>query len=98
MDPEDKDDIMAKILADIESLPEEKRADALAKMVVCAMGLMSTDVVRNFRAKFAAAKFEESDGKDSPVLDLIDGHLALREIRDESIKKPDSGWPAGSGE
>lgn len=83
----DRADVMARILADIRSLPEDQQHEAMMQFITCALEVMEVAQIRSMRAEF----IEGGGGKSCPcdacgeepasVLDLIDGHLALRELR-----------------
>jgi hypothetical protein len=73
------DDIAARILASIAALPLDQQADAIHALIGSALKQMPLAAIREMRAEITAQFDEEIDIVRS-TLDLIDGHLALREI------------------
>jgi hypothetical protein len=83
MTPGPNDDIAARILASIASLPLAEQAAAIASLVNAALQQMPNETIREIRAEIMD---QFRDQLHIPVvrdtLDLIDGCLALRQIAD----------------
>ena len=64
-------------LKKLEKLPPEQSIEVMLTMGECMLSVMTEPQLRNFRAK-AAGLFEDDE---HGFMLLIDGHLALRELR-----------------
>jgi hypothetical protein len=73
------DDIAKRIIAHISSLPPEEQAAAIHNLVAQAMKAMSKDEILNIR-KEILSEFHPCIPIVESTLNLIEGHLALREI------------------
>jgi len=73
-------ELLRAIRAHINSLPEGERLNALLKLIAVMLDYLTRDQVLNIRAEMVEA-FGEMDL--SEALNLLDGHLALRELQDE---------------
>lgn len=72
-------DIAARIIASIAALPLDVQHDAIAALIGTALKTMPVQVVHEIRAEIL-----EQLPEDVPIvkatIELIDGHLALREM------------------
>jgi hypothetical protein len=68
------------IRSHIDSLPEAERLNALLKFVSVMMDYLTREQVLGIRAEMIATFGEQNL---SEALNLIDGHLALRELQGE---------------
>lgn len=68
------------IRSHIDSLPESERLNALLKFVSVMLDYLTREQVLGIRAEMIAAFGEQNL---SEALNLIDGHLALRELQGE---------------
>lgn len=73
------DDIASRILASIAALPTDQQADAIHTLIGSALKQMPIETIWEMRAEITT-QFDESIEIVGSTLDLIDGHLALREI------------------
>jgi hypothetical protein len=72
-------DIASRILASIAALPVHEQADAISSLIGSALYQMPLATVNEVRAEIAG-QFDPTIPIVRTTLDLIDGHLALREI------------------
>lgn len=72
--------LLQAIREHINSLPHTERLNGLLKFVAVMLGYLSRDQVLQIRAEMIEA-FGEDDLADA--LNLLDGHLALRELQQE---------------
>jgi hypothetical protein len=74
-------EIMRAIRAHIDSLPEGERLNALLKFVAVMLDYLTREQVLSIRAEMI-----ESFGERhlTEALNLLDGHLALRELQGDS--------------
>lgn len=79
MVPDDEDDIASRILASIAALPVEEQAEVIHALIGGALKEMPAQVIHQIRAEIVA-QFPEEMPVVQSTLQLIDGHLALREI------------------
>lgn len=77
LDPEARQ-LMQAIRAHIDSLPEGERVNALLKFVAVMLDYLSREQVLTIRAEMIET-FGERDLAEA--LNLLDGHLALRELQ-----------------
>lgn len=80
LDPEARE-LLQSIRAHIDSLPEPERLNALLKFVAVMLDYLTREQVLSIRAEMVAT-FGEMNL--SEALNLLDGHLALRELQGES--------------
>jgi hypothetical protein len=73
------DDITARILASIATLPLEERADAIYAFISSALKVLPVSSIYELRTEILA-EFEEDDPIVELMIALIDGQVALREI------------------
>lgn len=73
------DDIASRILASIAALPMEQQAEAIHTLIGSALKQMPLETIWEMRAEITS-QFDESIEIVRSTLDLIDGHMALREI------------------
>jgi hypothetical protein len=81
IDPERRkflDDQMARI----QRLPEDERVEEMLKLIVHALEVMNQAAIENFRDRLM------SKGGSDVVLEIIEGHLALRAVRDDPLFQP----------
>jgi hypothetical protein len=71
-------DFLRAIREHIDSLPRPERLGALLKFVAVMLEYLSREQILSIRAEMVAAYGEEDLGE---ALDLLDGHLALRELK-----------------
>ena len=79
MDAEARE-LMRAVRTHIESLPEGERLNALLKFVAVMLDYLSREQVLSIRAEMVEA-FGETNLAEA--LNLLDGHLALRELQGE---------------
>ncbi len=79
LDPEARE-LLQSIRRHIDSLPEGEQLNALLKFVAVMLDYLTRDQVLAIRAEMVAT-FGEMDLAEA--LNLLDGHLALRELREE---------------
>lgn len=72
--------MLRAVRAHIEALPENERLNALLKYVAVMLEYLSREQILGIRAEMIAAFGENSLAE---ALNLIDGHLALRELKAE---------------
>ena len=77
LDPEARR-LMQAVRAHIDSLPVGERLNALLQFVAVMLDYLSRDQVLAIRAEMIASFGERQLGE---ALDLLDGHLALRELQ-----------------
>lgn len=77
LDPEARR-LMQAVRAHIDSLPVGERLNALLQFVAVMLDYLSRDQVLAIRAEMIATFGERQLGE---ALDLLDGHLALRELQ-----------------
>jgi hypothetical protein len=79
-----RDEMLRKIMDDIAALPEEQQPAALEEALSLAMKFIPLKGLREMRVEVADRPPEPCPccGKEagSHLLDLIDGHIALREM------------------
>ena len=73
-------EFLRAIRAHIESLPPAQRLNALLKFVSVMLDYLSREQVLSIRAEMVAAYGEVEIAE---ALNLLDGHLALRELQGE---------------
>ena len=73
-------EFLRAIRAHIESLPPGQRLNALLKFVSVMLDYLSREQVLSIRAEMVAAYGEREIAE---ALNLLDGHLALRELQGE---------------
>ena len=78
-DPEVRQ-LLQAIRQHIDSLPQGERLNGLLKFVAVMLNYLSRDQVLGIRAEMIAAFGEQ---ELSEALNLLDGHLALRDIKGE---------------
>ena len=78
------DDIAARILASIASLPAEEQAEAIHALIACALKQMPVDAIHEIHAEICS-QFPPEIPIVQSTLDLIEGQLALREIAGSSF-------------
>ena len=76
-DPEVRQ-LLTAIRQHIDSLPHSERLNGLLKFVAVMLTYLSRDQVLTIRAEMVAAFGEEELAE---ALNLLDGHLALRDIK-----------------
>ena len=76
---ESNDDIASRILATIAALPVEQQAEAIHALIGSALKQMPAETICEMRNEITG-QFDEEIPIVRSTLDLIDGHLALREI------------------
>lgn len=79
LDPEARE-LLQSIRRHIDSLPERERLNALLKFVAVMLDYLTREQVLSIRAEMIAT-FGEMNL--SEALNLLDGHLALRELQGE---------------
>ncbi len=79
LDPEARE-LLQSIRRHIDSLPEGERLNALLKFVAVMLDYLTREQVLSIRAEMIAT-FGEMNL--SEALNLLDGHLALRELQEE---------------
>lgn len=77
MNPDDE--IAAKVLAAIAALPLEDQPPAILALIGGALKEMPPEAIRDLRIEIVA-NFPAEVGIVGSTLELIDGHLALREL------------------
>ncbi len=84
MDPK-QDRIIADILSRIESLPAEEQVEALLQLHAIALRVMSVQQIKAFRRDLSGATTRRAIGNEAveELIEIIDGHLALRDIVSE---------------
>jgi hypothetical protein len=75
-----------KLLTEINSLPADQQFEALQQVLVCMMDVMDLDLLKKLRVQFSRMRHVRRTtppecGGGASSLDLIDGHIALREIQ-----------------
>ena len=70
-----------------KNLPEAKRVEALEEVVASALNLMDRDTILDLRRVLDAALVRHSEHQS--LLDLIEGHLALRDIEQQPEPLPE---------
>ena len=75
---EPRDDFFEDLLRAIDKLPAQQRSDALGAYFSDALKMMDRKSISKMRAQIEARL--ATDFRHRSVLDLIDGHLALRDI------------------
>ena len=81
MDPDQEArQLLRAIRAHIDSLPVGQRLNALLKFVAVMLNYLTSEQVMTIRAEMVAT-FGEHELTEA--LTLLDGHLALRELREE---------------
>ena len=79
MKPEDEArELLHAVRTHIDSLPESERLNALLKFVAVMLDYLTREQVLNIRAEMVAT-FGELQLAEA--LNLLDGHLALRELQ-----------------
>ena len=73
--------LLQAIRRHIDSLPQGERLNGLLKFVAVMLTYLSRDQVLHIRAEMIAAFGEQELAE---ALNLLDGHLALRELQDGS--------------
>lgn len=74
--------LLQAIRQHIDSLPQHERLNGLLKFVAVMLNYLSRDQVLHIRAEMVEA-FGEAELAEA--LNLLDGHLALRELRQDSF-------------
>jgi hypothetical protein len=74
-------EFLQAIRAHIDSLPEPERLNALLKFVAVMLDYLTREQVLSIRAEMVAAYGEKNL---SEALNLLDGHLALRDLQEPS--------------
>lgn len=74
-------EFLQAIRAHIAALPEGERLNALLKFVSVMLDYLTREQVLCIRAEMVAAYGEQNL---TEALNLLDGHLALRELQDQS--------------
>ena len=77
--------LLQAIRQHIDSLPQGERLNGLLKFVSVMLNYLSRDQVLTIRAEMVAA-FGEHDLAET--LNLLDGHLALRELKGDVSGEP----------
>ena len=81
MDPDaEARQLLQAIRAHIDSLPVGQRLNALLKFVAVMLDYLTREQVLSIRAEMVEAFGEEQLAE---ALNLLDGHLALRELQEE---------------
>ena len=73
------EELAAKILRDLCALPLEQQGPAILAVIASALDAMSREQVVATRAEVAAT-FDAGQPLVAQALDLIEGHLALRDL------------------
>lgn len=82
MDPDaEARELLHSIRVHIDSLPEKERLNALLKFVAVMLDYLTREQVLTIRAEMIAAYGEKNLAE---ALNLLDGHLALRELQEGS--------------
>jgi hypothetical protein len=76
-DPEMRQ-LLQSIRAHIDSLPQSERLNGLLKFVAVMLDYLTREQVLSIRAEMIAAYGEQNLAE---ALNLLDGHLALRELQ-----------------
>ena len=87
----DSDAFLDEVLQRIRHLPPEEQVEQMLALIECALRQMTPDTIREFRAA-VLQKGHHCDPSTDSVLNLVDGHLALRELSNDrrSREKPDT--------
>lgn len=78
------DEIAARILASIASLPAHEQAEAIHALIGSALKQMPLEGILEMRSEITD-QFDEEIPIVRSTLDLIDGQLALREIAGPAV-------------